>query len=86
MSDENDFAQLKALQEHRRSMSESVLIAVEESDDHTILTAGGYELVIMKDDVVRPIRFSGVSIRTMDNLLACHALLQRAKEILGGGA
>lgn len=60
-------------------------VQVVEWDDRTILTAGHYELVIMLD-TGEPIRFSGVSIRTMTHLITCQALLQRARALMTGGA
>lgn len=59
------------------------IVIVEEWEDRTILTAGGYELVVMKD-ATQSIRFTGVTVRTLKNAIACHALLQRAIEIMGG--
>jgi hypothetical protein len=85
MSDERDFEQLQALRDHRAAFAKSPIVTVEEWKDRIILTAGGYELVIMKDsDASRSIHFSGVNIRTMENLIACQALLHKARELMGG--
>lgn len=59
-------------------------VIVEKWEDRTILTTGGYELVIMKNDAAHPIRFSGVNVQTVANLLACQALLQEARRQMGG--
>jgi hypothetical protein len=82
--DRERIRRLQAAEMHEAT-PETGMVNLEEWDDRYVLTASHYELVVMKDDAVRPIRCSGVNIQTMDNLIAFQALLQRAQSVMKGG-